>query len=61
MVQGRNGQSKAKRLMKGLKLGQQIYVVKLNKIKELEVEAEPMWLQDYPDVFPEDLTNLPSP
>ena len=36
-------------------------MVKLNKIKESENEAEPMWLQDYADVFPEDLTNLPPP
>ena len=49
LVQGKNGQpksklSKSKRLMKGLKARQQIFVVKLNKIKELENEAEPMWL-----------------
>ena len=66
LVQGKNGKpkaklSKAKRLMKGLKAGQQIFVVKLNKVKESENEAEPMWLQDYADVFPEDLTNLPPP
>ena len=64
LVQGKNGKpkaklSKAKRLMKGLKSGQQIFVVKLNKIKETESEVEPMWLQEYADVFPEDLTNLP--
>ena len=65
-MQGRNGQpkaklSKAKRLMKGLKSGQQIFVVNLNKIKESENEVEPMWLKDYTDLFPEDLTNLPPP
>ena len=66
MVQGRNGQpktnlTKAKRLLKELKSRQQIFVVKLNKIKESENEAELRWLQDYADMFLEDLTNLPPP
>ena len=53
--------TKAKRLMKGLKSGQQIFVVRLNKVKEFENEAELMWLQEHTDVFLEDLTNLPPP
>lgn len=32
--------------------------MKLNKIKEPTNEVEPMWLQDYANVF---LTNLPPP
>ena len=47
--------------MKGLKVGQHIFKVKLNKIKEPENEDEPMWLQDYANVFPKDLMNLPPP
>ena len=35
--------------------------MKLNKIKESENEAKLMWLQDYVDIFLEDLTNLPPP
>ena len=64
LVQGRNGRPKAclckaKRLLKGYRAGDQIYVVKLNKIDEPEGSSKPMWLQDYSDVFPKDLTDLP--
>ena len=64
LVQGRNGKpraklSKASRMLRGLRSGQQIYVVKLNKVEQKEDQNEPRWLQEFSDVFPEDLTNLP--
>ena len=65
-VQGKNGIPKiqlvkANHLLKGAKAGQQIYVVKLNKIDPKENSQKPPWLDDYADVFPEELTNLPPP
>ena len=64
LVQGRNNAPKARlvkasRLVKGFKSGQQIYVVKLNKVEEPEENEDPAWLQEFLDVFPEELTNLP--
>ncbi|MCO5562252.1 hypothetical protein L7F22_015877 [Adiantum nelumboides] len=62
-VQGKNGMpkahlGKATRLLKGLKKGQQIYTVKLNKMEQSNSNSRPDWLKKYADVFPEDLTNL---
>ncbi|MCO5580269.1 hypothetical protein L7F22_034135 [Adiantum nelumboides] len=48
----------AARLLKGLKKGQQIYTVKLNKVEQSNSKSRPDWLKEYADVFPEDLTNL---
>ncbi|MCO5605121.1 hypothetical protein L7F22_059301 [Adiantum nelumboides] len=64
LVQGKNGMPKAHlvkaaKLLKGLKKGQQIYVVKLNKVEQPDSKSGPDWLKEYADVFPEDLTNLP--
>ena len=64
LVQGRNEKpraklSKASRMLRGLRSGQQIYVVKLNKVEQKEGQNEPSWLQEFSDIFPEDLTNLP--
>ena len=64
LVQGRNGKpraklSKASRMLRGLRSRQQIYVVKMNKVEQREGQNEPSWLQEFSDVFPEDLTNLP--
>ncbi|MCO5597213.1 hypothetical protein L7F22_051289 [Adiantum nelumboides] len=65
LVQGKNGMPKAylvkaARLLKGLKKGQQIYAVKLNKVDQSDSKSRRDWLKEYADVFPEDLTNLPS-
>ena len=63
-VQGRAGKTslkvvKIKCLIKGLKKGLPIYVLKTNKLeKDLEGQA-PEWLSEYQDVFSEDLTKLP--
>ena len=64
LVQGKNGRPqahlvKASRLLKGLRKGQQIFAVKLNKVEESDTNLCPDWLKEYADVFPEDLTNLP--
>ena len=64
LVQGHNGRPKArlckaKRQLKGYRAGDQIFVIKLNKIEEPEESTKPMWLQEFFDVFPEDLTELP--
>ncbi|MCO5548937.1 hypothetical protein L7F22_002401 [Adiantum nelumboides] len=64
VVQGKNGMSKAHlvkvaRLLKGLKKGQQIYAVKLNKVEQSDSKSHSDWLKEYVDVFPEDLINLP--
>ncbi|MCO5577039.1 hypothetical protein L7F22_030861 [Adiantum nelumboides] len=63
LVQGKNGMPKAHlvkaaKLLKGLKKGQQIYAVKLNKVEQSDSKSCPDWLKEYADVFPEDLTNL---
>ncbi|MCO5608798.1 hypothetical protein L7F22_063015 [Adiantum nelumboides] len=64
LVQGKNGMPKAHlvkaaRLLKGLKKGQQIYIVKLNKVDQSDSKSRPDWLKECADVFPEDLTSLP--
>ncbi|MCO5602462.1 hypothetical protein L7F22_056594 [Adiantum nelumboides] len=68
-IHGRRGNAllrvvKAKKLIKGLRKGLSLYVLKLNKpekeSKEKETEdKEPEWLSEFSDVFPEELTDLP--
>ena len=63
-VQGKNGNPqarlvKASRLLKGARARQQIFVVKLNKVDKQAENPEPVWLKEFSDVFPEDLTDLP--
>ncbi|MCO5576110.1 hypothetical protein L7F22_029917 [Adiantum nelumboides] len=68
-IHGRRGNAplrvvKAKQLIKGLRKGLSLYVLKLNKpekeSKEKEIEdKEPEWLKEFSDVFPEELTDLP--
>lgn len=64
LVQGKNGKptaklTKASRMLRGLRSGQQIYVVKLNKVEQKEGQTDPSWLHKFSNIFPEDLTNLP--
>ncbi|MCO5599699.1 hypothetical protein L7F22_053804 [Adiantum nelumboides] len=66
LVQGTNGRPKAhlvkaSRLIKGAQNGQQIYVVKLNKLDETGASSLPENLRDFSDIFPEDLSSLPPP
>ncbi|MCO5554581.1 hypothetical protein L7F22_008111 [Adiantum nelumboides] len=64
-VQGRNGKAplrvvKAKNLVKGMRKGLPISVLKLNKTDLDDSKTEqPEWLNEYKDVFPEELTDLP--
>ena len=63
-VQGRSGKNplwvvKPSKLVKGIKKGLPIYVLKLNKPKPIEERDEPAWLSKYQDIFLEELTNLP--
>ncbi len=64
-VQGRNGRApprvvKVSNLIKGLKKGLPICVLKLNKPNPENSQLEaPEWLSEYQDVFPEELTDLP--
>ncbi|MCO5610521.1 hypothetical protein L7F22_064760 [Adiantum nelumboides] len=68
-IHGRRGNTPlrvvmAKQLIKGLRKGLSLYVLKLNKpekeSKEKETEdKEPEWLSEFSDVFPEELTDLP--
>ncbi|MCO5583736.1 hypothetical protein L7F22_037650 [Adiantum nelumboides] len=68
-IHGRRGNAslrvvKAKQLIKGLRKGLSLYVLKLNKLekasKEKETEdKEPEWLSEFSDVFPEELIDLP--
>ncbi|MCO5556632.1 hypothetical protein L7F22_010183 [Adiantum nelumboides] len=68
-IHGRRGNAplrvvKAKQLIKGLRKGLSLYVLKLNKpekeSKEKETEdKEPEWLSEFLDVFLEELTDLP--
>ena len=46
-------------MLRALKSGQQIYVVKLNKVKESENEKESGRLKEFSDVFPKYLVDLP--
>ena len=64
LIQGKNGKpkarlTKAKRMLRGLRSGQQVFVVKLNKIEDSVDSKEPRWMQEFSDVFLEDLTDLP--
>ena len=64
LIQGKNGKSplgvvKASRLVKGLKKGLDIFVLKLNNPTKILEGKEPEWLSEYQDVFPEELTELP--
>ena len=64
-VQGRNGRApprvvKVSNLIKGLKKGLPICVLKFNKPNPENSQLEaPEWLSEYQDVFPEELTDLP--
>lgn len=63
-VQGQNGKSplqvvKANKLLKGLRKGLPIYVLKLDKPNQETNKLEPEWLSEYQDIFPEELTDLP--
>ena len=46
-------------MLKGLCSGQQVFVVKLDKIEDSKDFEEPRWMQVFSDVFPEELTDLP--
>ncbi|MCO5582117.1 hypothetical protein L7F22_036007 [Adiantum nelumboides] len=66
LVQGTNGRPrahliKASRSLKGARKGQQIYVVKLNRLDEVEASSLPKNLRDFSYIFPEDLSSLPPP
>ena len=64
-IKGETGKSplkvvKALKLLKGLRKGLPIYVLKLNNPSKLSAEGEePEWLSEYKDVFPEELSELP--
>ena len=64
MVQGKNKKPraclvKASRMLRGMRSGQQIFIVKLNKVEEPKDNSIPKCLQEFSDVFPKDLINLP--
>ena len=66
LVSGRVGNAplrvvKVARLLKGLRKGLPIYAVNLNRPKSGSTEGEPKWLEDYNNVFPEELVDLPPP
>ena len=50
---------KSSKIIKGFKKGLPIYVLKLNKLEQVEGGSELEWLSKYRDIFPEELTNLP--
>ena len=63
-IQGRARKSplrvvKASKLVKGLRKGLPIYVLKLNKPDQEVEKSKPKWLDEYQDVFLEELTSLP--
>ena len=63
-VEGRTGRAPLKvvkiaRLVKGLRKGLPIYVMKLNKTEVEAEESEPEWLSKFQDLFPEELLDLP--
>ena len=51
--------SKSSKIVKGLRKGLPIYILKLNKPEKLEEGENSDWLGEYQDVFPEELTSLP--
>ena len=63
-IQGKRGKAplrvvKAAKLVKGLKKGLPIYLLKLNDPSKKPEGNKPEWLSEYQDVFPEELTELP--
>ena len=50
---------KANKLLRGLSKNQQNYIAKLNKVENEEPKWERAWLQQYSDLFPEDLMQMP--
>ena len=61
LVQGRNAKPKAclvkaSRMLKGMRSGQQIFIIKLNKVEKPKDDTGPDWLRKFSDIFPEDLT-----
>ena len=63
-IQGRTGKNplkvvKSNKLFKGLQKGLPIFILKINKLKPKEDSQDPPWLEEFQDVFPEELTNLP--
>ena len=50
---------KPSKLIKGLGKGLSIYVLKLNKLEPIEGRDKPDWLNEYQDIFPKELTDLP--
>ena len=50
---------KPSKLIKGLKKGLPIYVLKLNKPEPIKERDEPDWLNRYQDIFLEELIDLP--
>ena len=49
---------KANKLACGFRKGLPIYILKLNKMEKVEEGQEPLWLKEYQDVFPKELTSL---
>ena len=63
-IPGRSGHNplrvvKANKLVKGFQKGLPIYILKLNKPEKKPEGEEPEWLQEYQDIFPDELTSLP--
>ena len=63
-VQGRLGRNpfkivKTKKIARGFRKGLPIYILKLNKLEKVEEGQDPIWLKEYQDIFPEELTKLP--
>ena len=46
-------------MLRGMQSGQQIFIVKLNKVEEPKDNSTPKCLQEFSDVFPENLIDLP--
>ena len=65
-VLGKRGQPKLQlvtfsKLLKAYRKRQMIYAVKLNPLDKDLPSTGPKWLEDFQDVFPEELTELPPP
>lgn len=63
-IQGKSGKAprrvvKASKLVKGLKKGLPIYVLKLNNFSKPSEGTEQDWLGEYENVFLQELTELP--
>ena len=63
-IQGRAGKSplkvvKINHLVKGLKKGLPIYILKLNKVEKNFEGQEPEWLSEFEDIVSEELSELP--